>query len=102
MNLSRDLDAELVALEARDLRRIRREVGGLQGPWIELHGRRVLCLASNNYLGLANHPEVEQLQVEQLQVVIVIVLSSWKEVLDKIEATNEPSKFFQHQGNEKA
>ena len=58
MNLSRDLDAELVALEAQDLRRIRREVGGLQGPWIELHGRRVLCLASNNYLGLAGDPRV--------------------------------------------
>lgn len=58
MTLSRDLDAELAALEDQDLRRIRRTVGGLQGPSIDLHGRQVLCLASNNYLGLAGDPRV--------------------------------------------
>ncbi|MDG1957473.1 MAG: 8-amino-7-oxononanoate synthase [Candidatus Binatia bacterium] len=58
MTLSHDLGTELAALEDQDLRRIRRTVGGLQGPSIELHGRRVLCLASNNYLGLAGDPRV--------------------------------------------
>jgi len=67
MTLSRDLDAELIALEAKDLRRIRREVGGLQGPSIELHGRQVLCLASNNYLGLAGDPRVVSGGIEALK-----------------------------------
>ena len=28
------------------------------GPWMEVEGRRVLQLSTNNYLGLATHPEV--------------------------------------------
>jgi glycine C-acetyltransferase len=38
----------------RDPVRIR----GPQGPEIEIGGRRLLCLCSNNYLGLANHPSL--------------------------------------------
>ena len=48
----------LAALEAAGLRRQPRRVSGAQGPEIELDGRPVICLCSNNYLGLANHPEV--------------------------------------------
>ena len=30
----------------------------ITGPWVEIDGRRVMLLCSNNYLGLANHPHL--------------------------------------------
>jgi 8-amino-7-oxononanoate synthase len=48
--------------ELRDsgLYRRMRMVSGPQGPRVLLDGRRVLLLCSNNYLGLADHPDVRQ------------------------------------------
>ena len=43
--------------EAGLLRRVR-ALESASEPEVILNGRRVLCLASNNYLGLAAHPEV--------------------------------------------
>ena len=43
--------------EAGLLRRVR-ALESASEPEVSLDGRRVLCLASNNYLGLAAHPEV--------------------------------------------
>lgn len=54
----RALADDLSELEAQDLLRVRRLVGGLQGPEVDLDGRSVLCFASNNYLGLAADPAV--------------------------------------------
>lgn len=54
----RALEEDLSDLEARDLLRVRRRVGGVQGPRLRLHGRDILCFASNNYLGLAADPQV--------------------------------------------
>lgn len=54
----RALAQDLSDLEAQDLLRVRKLVGGLQGPEVRLEGRSVLCFASNNYLGLAADPEV--------------------------------------------
>jgi 8-amino-7-oxononanoate synthase len=50
------IHAALSDLEARGLRRRARDVAGPQGPRVSIDGRRVLCLCSNNYLGLAGHP----------------------------------------------
>ncbi|MDX2170509.1 MAG: 8-amino-7-oxononanoate synthase [Deltaproteobacteria bacterium] len=50
--------AELERLAAQGLRRALRPVDGPQDARVVLDGRSVLCLSSNNYLGLANHPEV--------------------------------------------
>lgn len=33
-------------------------ISGVQGPEIEIEGRKVVCLCSNNYLGLASHPSI--------------------------------------------
>ena len=48
------------------LRRSRRLrlVSGPQGPTILLEGKPVLLLCSNNYLGLADHPQVREAAAE--------------------------------------
>jgi 8-amino-7-oxononanoate synthase len=49
---------EVRRLEAAGLGRRVRSLDSPSEPEVTLDGRRVLCLASNNYLGLAAHPEV--------------------------------------------
>ncbi len=46
----------LSRIEGQGLRRHARDVAGPQDGWLWVDGRRVLCLCSNNYLGLARHP----------------------------------------------
>jgi len=53
-----DLAHELDALAVRHLKRTRRTIAGPQGAEVVVDGRRVLCLCSNNYLGLANDPRL--------------------------------------------
>jgi glycine C-acetyltransferase/8-amino-7-oxononanoate synthase len=49
--------------ESRLHRRLRL-VEGAQGPRVQLDGREVLLLCSNNYLGLADHPRVREAAAE--------------------------------------
>jgi 8-amino-7-oxononanoate synthase len=51
-------DAQLRALDRRHLRRRLKTVTSAMGPAIDLDGRRVILLASNNYLGMSTHPAV--------------------------------------------
>ncbi len=53
-----DFDAALADLEAAGLKRRRRVVRGLQGPVLDVDGEPMLAFASNDYLGLASHPEI--------------------------------------------
>ena len=53
-----DFSSELEALRQRNLYRRRRVVDGPQDVLIEVDGRRVVNFCSNDYLGLANHPDV--------------------------------------------
>jgi 8-amino-7-oxononanoate synthase len=46
----------LFELEAAGLVRRPVRISGPQGPVVQIDGRPVLCLCSNNYLGLADHP----------------------------------------------
>jgi 8-amino-7-oxononanoate synthase len=55
--------AEVARLRRAGLERFLRPVDGAQDAHLVVNGRRVLSLCSNNYLGLANHPEVVEAAV---------------------------------------
>lgn len=53
------IDKELEILTTQGLKRELKTVLTAGGPWVEITGgKRVLQFGSNNYLGLANHPEL--------------------------------------------
>ena len=52
------LAAELSGLEARDLKRNRRTLESPQGARVRVDGRDYIAFCSNDYLGLAAHPEL--------------------------------------------
>lgn len=58
---------ELAEIKRQGLYRQLRQVDGEQGPSVLLDGREVLNFSSNNYLGLANHPELEKAAKEALE-----------------------------------
>ena len=53
------LGRELASLRQQHLYRQLTTIEGEQGPWVSVGGRRLLNLSSNNYLGLASHPELK-------------------------------------------
>jgi glycine C-acetyltransferase/8-amino-7-oxononanoate synthase len=59
-----DLEARLREIERRGLRRRMRLIEGPQGPQVLLDGNPVTLLCSNNYLGLAGHPQVREAAAE--------------------------------------
>jgi glycine C-acetyltransferase len=56
--LQEDIEKELDALRKAGKFKIERELEGAQGAEVEITGKKVLMFASNNYLGLANHPDI--------------------------------------------
>ncbi len=59
-----ELEDRLAELERLGLSRRLRLVSGPQGPTVLLDGQPVLLLCSNNYLGLADHPQVREAAAE--------------------------------------
>ncbi len=59
-----DVAGRLEELRDRGLYRRLRLLDGPQGPRVQLDGREVLLLCSNNYLGLAEHPRVREAAAE--------------------------------------
>ncbi|HEX7750336.1 MAG TPA: 8-amino-7-oxononanoate synthase [Bordetella sp.] len=53
-----DFEQDLADLAAQSLARTRRVVAGAQGPVLQADGRQYLSFCSNDYLGLANHPQI--------------------------------------------
>ncbi|MCS4064648.1 8-amino-7-oxononanoate synthase [Pseudomonas putida] len=53
-----DLAARLAERRTADLYRQRPLLGSPQGPQVVVDGQQLLAFCSNDYLGLANHPEV--------------------------------------------
>ncbi|MHC4799252.1 MAG: 8-amino-7-oxononanoate synthase, partial [Planctomycetota bacterium] len=49
---------QLVDLADRGLLRRLREIESVEGAYVTIGGRRLCCFCSNNYLGLADHPQV--------------------------------------------
>jgi glycine C-acetyltransferase/8-amino-7-oxononanoate synthase len=60
-------EQQLNKLAAQHLSRHLRVFGSATGPVVDLEGRRVLLLASNDYLGLATHPDVIRAAVQATQ-----------------------------------
>lgn len=54
----KNIQQQLAALDARQMRRVLREIETASGPRVQFGGRDSLLLCSNNYLGLANHPQL--------------------------------------------
>jgi predicted pyridoxal phosphate-dependent acyltransferase len=57
----------LEGLKGKGLYRSLRVIQGEQGPWVELEGKRVLNLSSNNYLGMASHPRLKKASARATQ-----------------------------------
>ena len=52
------IQQEIENLQAQGLYNRIRTIGSPQGAWLVVDGKRVLNFCSNNYLGLANHPDI--------------------------------------------
>jgi 8-amino-7-oxononanoate synthase len=65
--MSTTIQQELEQIRERGLFRSTRLITGKQGPRVEMDGRDVLMLCSNNYLGLADSPDLIQASVEAVE-----------------------------------
>ncbi|NPA15290.1 MAG: 8-amino-7-oxononanoate synthase [Deferribacteres bacterium] len=61
------LKGELERLKESRLFRFLRRIDSPQAPEVVLDGKKVILMCSNNYLGLANHPEVVNAAVESMK-----------------------------------
>jgi glycine C-acetyltransferase len=52
------IQQEIENLQSQGLYNRIRTIGSPQGAWLVVDGKRVLNFCSNNYLGLANHPDI--------------------------------------------
>lgn len=66
-NLDTILQQELDELKKHGLYRTMKRIDSMQGPTVLIDGKEVILLSSNNYLGLASHPEVIKAQIEAVQ-----------------------------------
>ena len=63
----RDFEQEIKNLETRHLRRQLRSTESPSETTVTIEGRRFIAMASNNYLGLANHPAVNRAAIEAIE-----------------------------------
>jgi glycine C-acetyltransferase len=60
------LSTTLKAIKGRDLYRQLRPIYGAQSSKVQMEGREVVLLSSNNYLGLAEHPALREAAIAAL------------------------------------
>ena len=60
------IEAQLAQIASDGLMKIERPISGPQGARIDVGGRELLNLCANNYLGLADHPELRAAAVAAL------------------------------------
>ena len=61
------IEEELKKLKASGLYNYIRTIESAQGEWIQVNGRKVLNLCSNNYLGFASDPELKEAAKEAIE-----------------------------------
>ncbi|MEH6607226.1 MAG: 8-amino-7-oxononanoate synthase [Pseudomonadales bacterium] len=61
--MEQDLQQGLLERKEQSLYRNRRQLSSPQGPEVEVDGKRLLSFCSNDYLGLANHPELAEAMI---------------------------------------
>jgi glycine C-acetyltransferase len=66
-SLKKILDQQLAEIRSRGLYKSERQLLGPQGPEIRVAQGHVLNLCANNYLGLANHPDIVRAATAGLQ-----------------------------------
>jgi len=66
-NLDSVLDKELTELKRHGLFRSMKRIDATNGPTVVIDNKEVILLSSNNYLGLANHPEVKEAQIQAVK-----------------------------------
>ena len=62
-----DLEKKLEKLREEHLFRELKSVTGALGEWVEIKGKRLLNLSSNNYLGIAGHPLLKTAAIQAVQ-----------------------------------
>ena len=66
-SLTTELGQRLAALREQNLFRELRRVDSAQGPRLEIGGQTLLNFSSNDYLGLANHPDLKTAAAKALE-----------------------------------
>lgn len=61
------LGQEIQGLKEKSLYKVPRILQSAAGGRVQMDGKSVINLASNNYLGLANHPKVKQAAIEAIE-----------------------------------
>lgn len=67
MDLAKQLSSELLSLKSKGLYRSLKRLQSATGPRAVIDGRKVILLCSNDYLGLATHPELKKASSEAVE-----------------------------------